>query len=49
MLSRYEELNLLININWNDTLSTELMYAVINDKNSEPDRHQIWAILTYRY
>jgi len=49
MLSRYEELNFLININWKDTLSTELMYAVIDDKNFEPDMHQIRAILTYRY
>lgn len=27
----------------------EVMYAVIDDKNSEPDMHQIRAILTYRY
>lgn len=44
-----EELNIFININWKETLSTELMYAVTNDKNSEPDMHQIRAILTYRF
>jgi len=44
-----EELNVFLNINWKETLSTELMYAVTNDKNSEPDMHQIRAILTYRY
>jgi len=44
-----EELNLFININWQESLTTELMYAVTDDKNSEPDMHQVRAILTYRY
>jgi hypothetical protein len=44
-----EELNVFININWKDTLTTELMYAIVDDKNSEPDMHQIRAIITYRY
>lgn len=50
-LSEYnkEELNIFLNINWQEQITTELMYAVINDKNSEPDMHQIRAILTYRY
>jgi len=44
-----EELNVFININWPQNLTTEFMYALTNDKNSEPDIHQIRAILTYRY
>ncbi len=44
-----EELNLFININWKENLSTELIYAVVDDQNSEPDMHQVRAILTYRY
>ncbi len=28
-----EEINYFLNYNWNDKLSSELMYAVIDDKN----------------
>ncbi len=44
-----EELDLFINLNWKRNLSLELMYAVTNDLNSEPDMHQIRTILTYQY
>ncbi|MCK4842987.1 MAG: OprD family outer membrane porin [Methylococcales bacterium] len=44
-----QEINLFINYSWKQKLTAELMYAIIDDKNSEPDIHQIRAILTYRY
>ena len=44
-----EELNLFINYSWNEMLTAELMYAAIDDRNSEPDMRQVRAILTYRY
>lgn len=44
-----EEINYFINYNWNDKLTAEFMYAVIDDKNSSKDTDQIRAIITYRY
>lgn len=44
-----EELNVFMNVSWKEHFNAELMYAVTNDKNSEPDMHQIRAILTYRF
>jgi hypothetical protein len=44
-----EELNVFINYNWNDKVAAELMYAVVDDLNSEPDMHQVRVILTYQY
>ena len=44
-----EEINYFLNYNWNDKLSAEFMYAVIDDKNSSEDTDQIRAIITYRY
>ena len=44
-----EEINYFVNYNWNDKLTAEVMYAVINDKNSSEDTDQIRAIITYRY
>ena len=44
-----EEINFFLNYNWNDRLTTELMYAVVNDKNSSEDTDQIRAIVTFRY
>lgn len=44
-----EELNLFINYNWNETVAAEVMYAVVDDLNSEPDLHQVRVILTYQY
>ena len=44
-----EEIDFFLNYNWNDKLTTELMYAVVDDKNSSEDTDQIRAIITYRY
>ena len=44
-----EELNVFINYNWSETVNAELMYAVVDDLNSEPDLHQVRVILTYQY
>ena len=44
-----EELNVFINYNWNQTVAAEIMYAVVDDLNSEPDLHQVRVILTYQY
>ena len=44
-----EELNAFVNYNWNDKVAAELMYAVVDDLNSEPDLHQVRVILTYQY
>ncbi|MCK5830354.1 MAG: OprD family outer membrane porin [Methylococcales bacterium] len=44
-----EEINYYLNYNWNDKLTAELMYAVVDDKNSSEDADQIRAIITYRY
>ena len=44
-----EEINYFLNYNWNDKLTTELMYAVIDDKNSSEDTDQIRAVVTFRY
>jgi len=44
-----KELNLFTRFNWQEKLTADVMYAVVNDKNSQPDMHQIRAILTYRY
>jgi len=44
-----EEVNYFLNYNWNDKLTPEFMYAVIDDKNSSEDTDQIRAIITYRY
>ena len=44
-----EEINYFLNYNWNDKLTSELMYAVVNDKSSSEDTDQIRAIITYRY
>ena len=44
-----EEINYFINYNWNDKLTAEFMYAVVDDKNSSEDIDQIRAIITYRY
>jgi hypothetical protein len=44
-----EEINLYINYSWKEILTFEVMYAAIDDRNSEPDMHQIRTILTYRY
>ena len=44
-----EEINYFVNYNWNDKLTAELMYAMIDDKNSLEDTDQIRAIITYRY
>lgn len=44
-----EELDLFINLNWEQDLNLELMYAVVDDLNSEPDLHQVRAILTFQY
>ncbi|MDQ7091228.1 MAG: OprD family outer membrane porin [Methylococcales bacterium] len=44
-----EEINYFINYNWNDTLTTELIYARVDDKNSNEDTNQLRAIITYRY
>lgn len=44
-----EEINYFLNYNWNDKLTAELMYGVIDDKNSSEDTEQIRTIITYRY
>ena len=44
-----EEINYFLNYNWNNKLTAELMYAVVDDKNSSEDTDQIRAIITYRY
>jgi hypothetical protein len=44
-----QEINYFINYNWNNTLTAELIYAAIDDKNSGEDTNQLRAILTYRY
>ena len=44
-----EEINLYINYHWNNMFATEVMYAVVDDLNSEPDLHQIRVILTYQF
>ncbi|NOQ36219.1 MAG: outer membrane porin, OprD family [Methylococcaceae bacterium] len=44
-----EEINYFLNYNWNDKLTAELIYAVIDDKNSSEDTDQIRAMITYRY
>lgn len=44
-----EEINYFVNYNWNDKLTADLMYAVVDDKNSSEDMDQIRAIITYRY
>jgi len=44
-----QELNFFVNYNWQDKITTELMYALIEDKNALSNTHQIRAILTYRY
>lgn len=43
------EINFFLNYNWNDKLTAELMYAVVDDKNSSEDTDQIRAIITFRY
>lgn len=44
-----QEFNYFINYNWHDTLTAELIYAVVDDKNSPADTNQFRAIITYRY
>jgi len=44
-----QEVNYFINYNWNDTLTSELVYATIDNKNSGKDTNQLRAILTYHY
>ncbi|MEE9413004.1 MAG: hypothetical protein V3V22_08135 [Methylococcales bacterium] len=46
---QFEEINYFLNYNWNDKITAELMYAVVDDKNSSEDTDQIRAIITYRY
>jgi len=44
-----QELNVFLNYSWNNKLTTELMYALIEDKNELASTHQVRSILTYRY
>lgn len=44
-----EELNLYSQYSWKEKITAELMYAVVDDRNSGPDLHQIRAILTYQF
>ena len=44
-----EEINYFLHYNWNNKLTAELTYAVVDDKNSSVDTDQIRAIITYRY
>lgn len=44
-----EESNLYINYNWGEVFAAELIYAVVDDLNKEPDLHQLRVILTYQY
>lgn len=46
---KVQEINYFFNYNWGDQLFAELMYAVVDDKNSSEDMDQIWFTLTYQY
>ncbi len=48
-MNKTEEINYFVDYHWNGKLTVEVIYAVIDDKNSSEGTDQIRAVITYRY